>query len=154
MTDEKGSNHLDSSPTEGQYAALVSLRNTEISVYWTRYNIQSAINCVVLAAALASRSDSYIKVNMPFFSMIGILMTIIWIIFIIMGKMMLFDLWESNLINYEKITTGIKYKLFYQIHGTENTGSLRRIFNKITILALTLPLLCMGAWVYILFHTI
>lgn len=38
------------------YRALVSIRNTELSVYWARYNIQSAINCGFLVAVLASKN--------------------------------------------------------------------------------------------------
>ncbi len=45
---------------EHQYTAFINVRNTEISVYWTRYNIQAFLNLGLLVAALSAKPDSLI----------------------------------------------------------------------------------------------
>ena len=133
---------------EALYTALVNVRNTELTVYWTRYNIQSAINFVLLAAALAGKSDSLIGKNMKFAVCAGILLALFWIIFVVKGKELLTDRWEKHIRTYEESTPQGTYRLFCEIKKEEDSkGSIQRKWDNLDYLSRALPILCMVAWI-------
>ncbi len=140
-----------STKAEPLYTALVSIRNTELSVYWTRYNIQSAINFVLVAAALASGPDSFASKHMALTAVAGLLASIIWLLFIAKGKQLLMTRWERHIRAYEDCTPEVKYKLF-TIHSTEEAlkSAEQSSWNNLTILASALPALCIIVWIVIL----
>jgi hypothetical protein len=140
-----------STKAEPLYTALVNIRNTELSVYWTRYNIQSAINFVLLAAALASGSDSFARKHMALTVVAGLLTSIVWLLFIAKGKQLLMNRWERHIRAYEDCTPEVKYKLF-TIHSAEEAlkSAAQSSWDNLTDLAAALPALCIIVWIVIL----
>ena len=136
--------------SEALYSALVSVRNVELTAYWTRYNIQSAINFGLLAAALASSADSFIGKNMVYAAIAGLILTLIWITFVVKGKKLLTGRRERHIRTYEENTHEVKYKLFCEVKKEEDSKSnLRRAWDNLDVLARGLPMLCIVAWIII-----
>jgi hypothetical protein len=136
--------------SEALYSALVSIRNAELTAYWTRYNIQSAINFGLLAAALASSENSFIGKHMVYAAIAGLILTLIWIVFVVKGKKLLTGRWERHIRTYEKNTHEVKYKLFCEVKKEEDSkGNLRRAWDNLDVLARCLPTLCIVAWIII-----
>jgi hypothetical protein len=142
------------SKPEALYTALVNVRNTELTVYWTRFNIQSAINLVLLAAALSSKSDSFVGKHMWFAAIAGIILAIIWLLFIVKGKQLLEDRWEPHIRKYEENTPQVQYKLFCEIQKEKERvrkcNKLRPRWDNLDYLSRSLPILCIAAWFIIL----
>ena len=80
---------------EHLYIALVNVRNTELSVYWTRYNIMAVINLGILAAVLSSRMDSLVIQVLPCVAAGGILLGAIWFAIAVKGKQLFTQRWEE-----------------------------------------------------------
>jgi hypothetical protein len=148
---EGASKPPESSTPEALYSTLVSIRNTELTVYWTRYNIQSAINFVFLAAVLTSGSDSFIGKHIMPAAVIGLVLAIIWLFIVVKGKELLTDRWERHIRSYEESTNEVKYKLFCEVKKEEgNKSKIKRAWDNLDIIAPGLPILCMVAWIVIL----
>lgn len=136
--------------SEPLYSALVSIRNVELTAYWTRYNIQSAINFGLLAATLASSGDSFIGKHITYAAIAGLILTLIWLTFVVKGKKLLTERWERHIRTYEENTHEVKYKLFCEVKKEEDIKSnLLREWDNLDVPARGLPLLCLVAWVNI-----
>ncbi|MDP2157987.1 MAG: hypothetical protein Q8K68_09795 [Nitrospirota bacterium] len=136
--------------SEALYSALVSIRNVELTAYWTRYNIQSAINFGLLAATLASSEDSFIGKHITYAAIAGLILTLIWLTFVVKGKELLTGRWERHIRTYEENTHEVKYKLFCEVKKEEDIKSnLLRAWDNLDVLARGLPILCLVAWVNI-----
>ena len=144
-----------SNTSEALYRTFVSVRNTELTTYWSRYSVQSAINFGLLAVALASKSDSRIGAHIVFIASIGIVLAVIWLLYVTKGKQILVDRWEMHIRLYEKSTPKVKYKLFSKIKKEEDSKrTMLRIWDNLTILSCIPPILCVGAWIVIAFKII
>jgi len=89
---------------EHLYTALVNIRNTELTVYWTRYNIQSALNTAVLVGALAGVKGSD-RLPLPVLLAVavgGFFLAVIWLVFAVYGKRLFVDGWEEWIAEYEE----------------------------------------------------
>lgn len=148
MNNDNAQNAADTPKSEPLYTAFVNVRNTELSVYWTRYNIQSAINFVLLAAVLTSRSDSFVNKYMNSAAIAGFVLAGIWFLVTIKGKQLLTDRWDSHLRTYEKIIIGREeHRLFCKVaQDEEKKCKLMRMWDNLDILARGLPVLCMLVW--------
>ena len=107
-------------PNDQFYASLVNVRNTELSVYWTRYNILAAVNLALLAFALASDSTSFMY-NFPLWIMSGgIIFAFIWLFITITGKQLITNRWDKHIRDYEKAFNDKNQKLFTNVNTEEN----------------------------------
>jgi hypothetical protein len=88
---------------EPLYAALASTRNTELSVYSTRYNVQAALNSGFAAVFLAAvmRTDPISLRAAELLAWIGIVLGLIWLGFAVQGKKMFVDGWDQWMAEYE-----------------------------------------------------
>ncbi|MBI2359674.1 MAG: hypothetical protein HYV04_12370, partial [Deltaproteobacteria bacterium] len=89
---------------EGLYTALINIRNTEVQVYWTRYNIQSALNAVVLAGGLAALKgpNPLPDIVLLPLSLGGFVMSCVWLWFAVLGKRLFVEGWEEWIAEYEE----------------------------------------------------
>ncbi|HXM96693.1 MAG TPA: hypothetical protein VOA64_20940 [Candidatus Dormibacteraeota bacterium] len=88
---------------EHLYSALAAFRNTELTVYATRYNVQAAINTGAAAGGLAAA-----KGPAPASTSIlvaigcgGIVLAVIWLGFAVLGKKLFVDGWDHWIFKYE-----------------------------------------------------
>jgi hypothetical protein len=88
---------------EPLYGALASIRNTELSAYSTRYNVQAALNSGFAAIFLAAvtRTDSISLRAAELLACIGIVLGAIWLGFAVQGKKMFVDGWDQWMAEYE-----------------------------------------------------
>lgn len=92
---------------EQQYTALVNIRNTELTAYWTRYNIQAVLNLGFAALAISA----LVQLKGPFepnkvlvkilFAVAGFILAAIWLGFTVQGKKLFVDGWEEWIAEYE-----------------------------------------------------
>ena len=150
--------HIDSKSSEEVkyeflYSALVELRNTELNVYWARYNILSAINFAMLAVSLSAAENSIVaNAARLLVSLAGLLLSVIWLLITIKGKQLLIYRWDRNIAIYEEKFINVPdLKLFTRVLNMESPGWLRRNWDNINILAWSLPVLCCMAWILFLF---
>jgi hypothetical protein len=142
-----------SNSKEAIYRELVTVRNTELIVYWARYNIQSAINFGLLVAVLANKPESFIGRHMECTAFAGILLALIWLLFIVFGKKLLIGRWERHIRTYENNISEVKYRLFSKVKEEEESKCIvQRYWDNLTILSCSLPLFCIGAWFVIAFN--
>ena len=95
--DDKGRWKLDSTSVN-VYASLIRLRNQELSTHWTRYHVFAAINTAVILA-FANFSGSHGGHAILF--CLGIILTIVWLLFAYFGKKQLSERWDKELENFE-----------------------------------------------------
>lgn len=139
---------------EPLYATLVRVRNTELAAYWTRYNIQAVINIGLLAVALSAKHDSLIKqsVFIWFVPIMGIVLSGVWLFFIVNSKNLVTKRWEKYIRRYERRflddNTALRpIKLFAQVKEKEKKKSwMCRKWDNLDLLAWTIPIVCMIAW--------
>jgi len=131
------------------YAPLVDLRNTELSIYWTRYNILSAVNFGLLAVVLSASDDSFVPTMRTLVSLGGVLIAVIWLLFTVKGKQLLKNRWDQNISIYEnKCIDNPDLRLFSRVLENESKKKwLRKNWDNLNILARSLPALCIVAWI-------
>jgi hypothetical protein len=141
----------ESMPREQQYASLLSVRNTELKAYWTRYSIQSALNLGVLIAALSSNPDSIIGKNHVSVAIAGIVLALIWLLFTYYGKLLLTKRWEEYIIHYEKHFPE-DHRMFTRVHAEESSkGWFRRHLHNLDIPAWSIPVFVILGWIIVAF---
>lgn len=138
-------------PREHQYNALVNVRNTELSAYWTRYNIQSVLNWGLVVAYLSVKSDSIISRQLGRYlflaSPCGILLASIWLFFIIKSKQLLTDRWERHIQKYEAEFLPKKHRLFTNVCTEEEQKTyLKKNWDNLNFLARSIPVLLIFIW--------
>lgn len=139
----------ESMPREQQYASLLSVRNTELTAYWTRYSIQSALNLGILIAALSSKPDSIIGKNHVFVAIAGIVLALIWLLFTYYGKLLLNKRWEEHIIQYEKHFPE-DHRMFTRVRAEESSkGWFRRDLHNLNILARSIPVFVILGWIIV-----
>ena len=109
---------------EPLYASFVAIRNTELTVYWARNNILSAINFALLAVAFAGRSDSFVILHSALVGVGGIVLAVIWLLFVHKGKQLLTDRWELALKIYETTIQQSDHRLFTNVHAKAENNPL------------------------------
>lgn len=140
----------DNEPREHQYTALVNVRNTELSAYWTRYNIQVVLNLGLVVACLSAKSDSIIGKHLSWVSLCGILLAIIWLCFAIKSKQLFTNRWEGHIKKYEAEFLPDKHRLFTNVCTEEEQKTcLRKNWDNLNILALSVPVFLILIWAII-----
>lgn len=147
------SSEMKETKQEPLYGAFIQVRNIELSVYWTRYNIQSAINFGLIAVVLSSKTNSLIQQHLVYISVIGIFMAITWLCLTILGKRILNDWWEKHLRTYERTIPNQEHRLFRNIYKKENEKCwIKKNWQNLNILTRFLPILCLVVWLVILYY--
>jgi len=135
---------------ESLYPAFVSVRNTELVAYWSRYNIQTVLNFGLLAAALSANPGSFIVQHKILIGVGGIILSFVWVGFILMGKKLLTERWDSYIRECEKGFSNNEIKLFTRVEDEEKKiCKLKRHWRNLNILAYIPPTLCIFAWVFL-----
>jgi hypothetical protein len=144
------------SPREHQYTAMVNVRNTELTAYWARYNIQAILNIGLMAAMLSSKPNSIMRQYMMYIAPIGIILSIIWLAFITCGKRILTKRWERYIIRYENDYLPIQHRLFANVHAEEEKketewylkiwGWFITNLRNLNILACSIPIVSLLGW--------
>lgn len=132
------------------YPSFVNVRNTELTVHWTRYNILAAVNLALLAVALSAEPFSLIR-QFPIWIMIGgIVLAVIWLLITIKGKQLFTKRWEKHIRNYERRFDDQCIQLFTKVKKEEKEKIwLKRNWDNINFFAWSLPVICMVAWIII-----
>ena len=142
----------DNEQREHQYTALVNVRNTELSAYWMRYNIQAVINLGLVAACISSKPDSIIGKHLFWVSLCGILLAFIWLFFAIKSKQLFTDRWERYIKKYEEDFLPEKHRLFTNVCIEEEQKTfLKKHWDNLNILAWSVPVFLIIIWAFILF---
>jgi hypothetical protein len=146
-------------PPEALYISLVNTRNTEVTAYWARYNIQAVLNFGLLAAVLSAKPETPLLYPLPAaLPAVGILLGIVWIGFVVVSKWVLVRRWEGFLRDYEQsflTRPGAPASLavFTTIHAEEaGRSAIMRNIRNLNLLALTMPVICIGAWLWLACH--
>jgi hypothetical protein len=146
-------------PPEALYISLVNTRNTEVTAYWARYNIQAVLNFGLLAAVLSAKPETSLLYPLPAaLPAVGVLLGIMWIAFVVVSKWVLVRRWERFLRDYEEsflMRPGAPASLavFTAIHAEEAARSpFMRNIRNLNLLALIMPVICIGAWAWIACH--
>lgn len=143
----------DDSAREGIYNALVSVRNTELSVYYTRYNIQAVINFGLIAAVLASRQDSMFLSPLSYWVIIGgVALSLIWLGFAVVGKRLFTERWEKYIRQYERdvLAPQKSLQMFTQVEEMErNLDPWKRNWKNLNVLTRSVPIIAVAAWILI-----
>ena len=130
------------------YSSLVAIRNTELSIYWTRYSILSAINFGIIAVALTAGNNSTIHAARTWISLGGILIASIWLLITVRGKHLLTERWDRNIEIFEqKCIDDPELKLFTRVLKSESKNRFIKNWDNLNILAWSLPVLCIIAWI-------
>jgi len=123
------------------YGAFVDVRNTELTAYWTRYNIQLALNVAVLGLGFAKGND------IPSFIIIGGMCLIpIWMLFIILSKRIISYGWERYILECEG-NFPEEFKMFEKVRKGEGSSN----FYNLNFIAISIPILFALGWHYLLF---
>lgn len=141
---------------EANYTALVNVRNTELSVYYARYNIQAVINFGLIAAVLATRQDSRFLSPLPLWIVLGgCALSLVWLGFAVVGKRLFAERWEGYLRRYESeilARQGLHADLQMFTHvaaAQQRLGLWSRNWNNLNVLTRAVPLMAFAAWVVI-----
>jgi hypothetical protein len=138
------------------YTALVNVRNTELSVYYARYNILAVINIGLIAAVLATRHDSRFLSPLPCWIVLGgCALSLVWLGFAALGKRLFTERWEVYLRRFEREILdrqGLQpeLQLFTHVESTEQKLSWwKRHWENLNVLTLLVPLMAFAAWIII-----
>ncbi|HWR83482.1 MAG TPA: hypothetical protein VN285_09270 [Candidatus Deferrimicrobium sp.] len=147
-----------SSAPEALYTAFANVRNAELSVYWTRYNIQAVINLGLIAAVLGTRADSVFMSPLPAWVVLaGVMLSLIWLGFTILGKCLFTDRWETYLRNYEaKFLTHLPddLRMFTDVRRREDgLGWWKKHWGNLNILTRSVPILALVGWLLIVWSS-
>ncbi len=141
---------------EAIYTALVNVRNTELSVYYTRYNILAVINFGLIAAVLATRQDSAFLSPLPLWVVLGGAgLSLVWLGFAVVGKRLFTQRWEGYLRRYETEILSrqglpANLQMFTHIQAEEQRLDLwRRNWCNLNILSRLVPLMAFAAWMMV-----
>lgn len=126
-----------------QYDSLVSVRNVELQVYWTRYNVQVALNGGFLAAAFVSSRESQLA-ELPNWAVAigGIALAVVWLLTVIQGKEWVHR-WDQQLSAFEHKHEEEIYPLFSNVR---RAGAAMDKWRNITALASIVPIVVVVAW--------
>jgi len=142
---------------EHQYTAFINVRNTELAAYWLRYNIQAVLNLGLLVAALSAKSDFLIGQNIFFAPIVGLCLSVIWLLMTIWSKRLITKRWDKYIRQYEKKYSEELFQLFVSVEAEENKKGLRnklkKHWNNLNILARIVPVILIIAWVFLGINT-
>lgn len=152
---EKRLSDLETKPQhhEPLYSSLLSVRNTELAAYWTRYNIQTVINFGLLALIIRFVFPlSDIPLLIP---IVGMVLAIIWLSFVLLSKRLIIEEWDQCVKNYESVLAkqGVcrNILILSEFKNKEkNKNYFKRNWHNLNFVACTLPILCGLAWYLIL----
>lgn len=138
---------------EHQYAALINVRNTELAAYWVRYNIQAVLNFGLLIAALSAKFDSLIAQYMLCASIVGLCLSLIWLLMTIWSKQLITKRWDEYIRQYERKYSDELFQLFVSVEDKENKegfwNKLKKHWNNLNILARIVPAILIIIWLFL-----
>ena len=134
---------------ETVYSNAINVRNTELSAYWTRYNIQAVLNLGLLAVVISDKIGS--NCISKYIAGVCLILTIIWIVFILISKCFLIPRWQKYIMNLEK-EFPVPLRFFTIIEKSEGRNSIKKHILNLNIPALAIPILCFIVWIWILFR--
>lgn len=139
---------------EQQYTAFINVRNTEVAVYWTRYNIQTFLNLGLLVAALSAKPDSLIVQHMFCTSIGGFCLAVIWLFMTIWSKRLITKRWDEYIRQYEEHYCEELLPLFTLVEAEENKkGFWKKHWNNLNILARIVPVILIIVWLILGINT-
>ena len=97
------------------YTALVNIRNTELSVYSTRYNVLAALNTGFFAVVLTTFSKgglAHPRALLLVSASLGILFAAIWLGVAVHAKRLVADAWDQWIAEYETKYFRASFSLF------------------------------------------
>lgn len=119
------------------YSSLISLRNQELATHWTRYHVFAALNSAVLVA-FANFSGPHGGHDILFW--LGIMLTIVWFLFVYSGKKQLIERWDKKLETFEgEVSKECGFHAFF--------SELRGKRGAIHWLQLSVPIFFLIIWV-------
>jgi hypothetical protein len=140
----------NSQPPEPLYSSLLSVRNTELTVYWTRYNIQAVLNFGLIAVALSAAPNSIIDKFPTLVAVSGMFLALIWLLFVVFSKRLITDEWDNCVKNYEQSILKSKQDVPNDIliisQFTYNKNYFKRNLYNLNFVACSLPIICGLAW--------
>lgn len=139
------------------YSALVQTRNTELTIYWTRYNILGAIVFVLVAAALNTKSDTLCILYWDMLCWVGFILAWIWLFVAFTGRGIVID-WQNRVADIESDPN--KWKAFTSWARSPRVPFYEKLLNHLiipsfkqpyTYVALLLPLAAIIIWSLLLY---
>ncbi len=153
------------------YVALANIRNTELSVYSTRYNVLAALNtgffAVVLTTVAKSGTTPPLKLS-AMAAFLGICFGLVWLGVTVQAKRLVADAWDQWLADYENMYFRENFSLFSDfnkrgahspIHPSkEISGRISRLlarlprwcgWSNLNFLERSLPFLFTVVWLFI-----
>lgn len=137
------------------YSPLLSVRNTELAAYWTRYNIQIVLNFGILS--LIFKFSSPLSNIPPWVPIVGMFLAVIWLSFVFLSKRLIIKEWDKCVKNYEqdilKKQQGVPDNILIisQFKSKEEDKNyFIRNWHNLNFVACSLPIFCGLAWYLIL----
>jgi hypothetical protein len=151
--ENKASDDLRTSAAEPEalYAAFIQVRNGEHAAHWTRYNFQFAVNFGLLLVIVTSARDSFIAAHLHLISIMGIELSLIWLLLALQSKKLISERWEKLLRAHEDTIARPENRLFQKIEEEDSKKSWwGRNWQNLNLLSWALPSLCLLAWAFLL----
>lgn len=139
------------------YAAVVQTRNTEITVYWNRYNILGAMVFGLIVAVSNSRPDTIFAAQWGIACLAGLFLTFIWGFVAVTGRA-LFVHWQNCAADLEEDPH--KWKVFTTLIRSPRISFYIRLISSFkqlvsqpyTYIALSLPAFAAVLWILLLIN--
>jgi len=151
--DNNDPERIYSHPNYGNvYSALVQIRNTELTIYLTRYNILGAMVFVLVAAALNSKTDTLSNLYWDMLCYVGFVLASIWLFVAFTGRGIVID-WQNRIADIEEDPK--KWKAFTSWGRSPRVPFYKKLVNHLiipsfkqpyTYVALILPLIAIIIW--------
>ncbi len=123
------------------YQQLVTVRNAELQVLWSRYSIQTAINVGLLVGVLGRSKDSVLALGpAALIPSLGLALCLFWCYTSVYGGLWLRH-WEAELSRYEAAHAGLE-QLFTRATNSPPKGTWTQLYP-----AVLLPLFLGVVWV-------
>ena len=84
----------------GMYGAIVLVRNTEVAVFWARFNVLGGLVVLLMTVAVANSDKGSVQRYWNFICALGIMLTIVWFVAVWVGRGLI-RYWEKQLSQFE-----------------------------------------------------
>ena len=132
------------------YAQLIAVRNQELSLLWTRFNLHLVINGGLLVAVYST--DKVTGLGRKPFSF-GVLLTILWLLSELAGRQALRH-WDQKLGDFERLYWGssLGFRLFSNLPCYNLFPIKARNLRHQGWISIAVILVFMVGWVLLLFY--